>query len=191
MNQLSDFEKYCYARRLYINREGKKAIPVLDSIEDRNELIKDGTDIYRLYADIYFQTDDLEKAISYIDLSNKQMDHTLEEYASNFCLLADCYYFKKFYKQASEWYWKAFSAYALSFNVEPKYLWKDCKNGLKKNQQSYRNDEIDYIAYYYMFCAERSGGWSTDGFLEEVKAFARAHNRYAQKLLNDMGISTE
>ena len=85
-------------------------------------------------------------------------------------------------------YRAAVAVYGEINNIDMPYIQRDSKNKLKKKEISYRNDTIDYLLYQLFLCNYRSGTWSTDGFLMEVTAMARAGNKYATKMLNKAGI---
>lgn len=186
MNQLSSHEKYQYASYLFMNNDYKKAITVLDKVENRSELIANGDDIYRLYADIYFCMSDYKKSIMFSDLSNKYLKNDSFGLSNNYYNMGQCCYFQEFYEQAAEYYFNALKYYAKGFNVDFDYIFRDCTNQLDKKEKSYRNDRIDDIFYHFVICSERSGKMSTDLLIEIIQDLAKAKNRYAQKLLNDM-----
>ena len=93
------------------------------------------------------------------------------------------------YSLAAEKYWYAASAFAEIHNVDIDYLCRDGKNRLKKKEPSFRNDDIDYILCHLFVSNERSGVWDFDSLLYELSAMARANNKYAMKLCNDMNLN--
>lgn len=103
--------------------------------------------------------------------------------------MADCYRYAETYSQAAEAYQLAMAFFGyFNDNIDIAYIQKDCKNRLKKKQKSYRSDDLDYLFYYSIYCLYRAGTWSTDEFLAEATALARAGNKYANRELNKAGI---
>lgn len=189
LGQLDDFELYSYATRLYIEDKCEKSLEILNSIDDIESLIDEGWDVYSIYAGDYFDLSDYSKAIKYKELSGDKFLQTWEDVAMNQKFIADCYYYQEQDKQAYDCYLNALIAYAKSFDIEPEYLLRDCKGKLRKNQKSYRNDEIDLIAYRYASTAALSGVWTASDFADELKSLAKAGNRYAIQHFNESGVN--
>lgn len=190
MNQLSDYGKYRYAWAALMNGEPQKAQTIIDEISNFEYFENEKIDIYRLLG---FINQDLEKysnAVRYFEQSSKlyEGESAYPQWLYNFKLMADCYYDLTDYSNAAKYYNYALGVHGMMHNIDMPYIQRDSKNRLKKNQTSYRTDEIDYILYQLLFCNERSGEWSTEAFLAEVTAMARAGNKYATKMLNKAGI---
>lgn len=190
MNQLSDYGKYRYAWAALMNSEPQKAQTIIDEISNFEYFENEKIDIYRLLG---FINQDLEKysnAVRYFEQSSKlyEGESAYPQWLYNFKLMADCYYDLTDYSNAAKYYNYALGVHGMMHNIDMPYIQRDSKNRLKKNQTSYRTDEIDYILYQLLFCNERSGEWSTEAFLAEVTAMARAGNKYATKMLNKAGI---
>lgn len=188
MNQLSDYGKYKYAWAALMNGEPETAQSIIDGIGNFDYFEKEKIDIYRLLG---FINQDLEKytnAVRYFELSSKQIQTEQSEWMKNFEFMADCHFYANNYSAAAENYRYAVALHGMINNIDMPYIQRDSKNKLKKKEVSYRNDTIDYLLYQLFFCNERCGTWSTDGFLMEVTAMARAGNKYATKMLNKAGI---
>lgn len=188
MNELSDYGKYKYAWALYMNKELDKALSILESFRNYEYFEKEKIDIYRLLGFLNEDLDRYNDAAKYFELSSRNIQTEQNEWLKNLTYMGDCYYCDKNYSRAAEQYRLAANLHVYMNGVDMKYIQRDSKNQLKKKETSFRNDDIDYILYQLFFCNERSGEWSTEGFLFEVTAMARAGNKYATKMLNKAGI---
>lgn len=188
LGRLSDYGKYLFAEAYYLNEEPLKAEQILKTIEDYSYFRKNQVDIYRLYAHVCISLEKYNDAISYFELSCQRIQKEKEKWLWNLRKIADCYFIMDNYSEAANYYRITANIFAEIHNVDIAYLQRDSKNRLKKKEKSYRCDEIDYVLYRLFLSNERSGAWSTDGFLLEVAAMARAGNKYATKLFNDAGL---
>lgn len=188
LNQLSDYGLYKYAWACYMNDDLKKAEELVNSINNYAWFEENKVDIYRLMGHISSARHKYTEAVNLYEMSSKKIQTEEEEWVVNLRWQADCYYYADMYTSAAERYRYAAMLFAMTKGVDMAYLQRDSKNRLKKNEKSYRNDDIDYILYQLFYCNERSGSWSTDGFLFEATAMARAGNKYALKMCNQVGI---
>ena len=194
MNQLSDYELFKYANACYLNSDYLKAQNIINQVQDFSYFEERSIDIYQFLGFLNFSLENYYDAISYYEMSNKKIYNNLkddtekEAVFKNWMYEADCYYLMNDYKNARDRYRMAAMMFGWIHNVDIKYLQRDSKNRLKKKEQSFRNDDIDYVLYQLFYCNERSGVWSTEGFLFEATAMARAGNKHAMKMCNDAGI---
>lgn len=188
MNQLSDYGKYKYAWAALMNGEPEKAQSIIDRIPNFDYFEKEKIDIYRLLGFINQDLENYTNAVRYFELSSENIQTEESEWMNNFEFIADCHYDARNYSAAAKNYRAAVAVYGEINNIDMPYIQRDSKNKLKKKEISYRNDTIDYLLYQLFLCNYRSGTWSTDGFLMEVTAMARAGNKYATKMLNKAGI---
>ena len=193
LTKLSDIDLYSYAEVLTIEEEYENALEILNQIEDIEQLAKSGKDAYYIYAYVYFYLGRnnpryYSRAISFMKSSNEKVNKSYEELARDCMFIADCYYCDKRDQEASNAYGKALNYYALSNNITLDYLLDDCFGKLKKNEKSYRNDNIDEAVFQWVSTSMDSGALSADGFFKAIKDLARNKNRYAVKHLNDAGI---
>lgn len=190
MNQLSDYGKYLYMWALLMNDNPQTALSISNEISYFKYFDDKKIDIYRLIGFIHQDLGNYSNAIRYFEQSSKlyEGESAYSQWLKNFKLMADCYYDLTDYSSAAKYYNYALGVHGIMHNIDMPYIQKDSKNRLKRNQASYRTDEIDYILYQLLFCNERSGEWSTEAFLAEVTAMARAGNKYATKMLNKAGI---
>lgn len=190
MNQLSDYGKYLYMWALLMNDNPQTALSISNEISYFKYFDDKKIDIYRLIGFIHQDLGNYSNAIQYFEQSSKlyEGESAYSQWLKNFKLMADCYYDLTDYSSAAKYYNYALGVHGIMHNIDMPYIQKDSKNRLKRNQASYRTDEIDYILYQLLFCNERSGEWSTEAFLAEVTAMARAGNKYATKMLNKAGI---
>lgn len=191
MNQLSDYGKYLYMWASLMNNNPQTALNISNEISDFQYFEDKKIDIYRLIGFIHQDLNNNSNAIRYFEQSSKlyEGESAYPQWLKNFKLMADCYYDLSDYSSAAKYYNYALGVHGMMHNIDMPYIQKDSKNKLKKNQTSYRTEEIDYILYQLLFCNERSGEWSTEAFLLEVTAMARAGNKYATKMLNNAGIN--
>lgn len=188
MNELSDYGIYLYAWACWMNQEDEKALNLVNSINDYSYFEKEKIDIYRLIGHINRSLHKYMDAANYYELSSKKIQTEKEEWFENFIFMGDCYCYAESYTNAAENYRMAAKLYAIMKGVDMAYLQRDSKNRLKKKEPSFRNDRIDYTLYQLFYCNERSGAWTTEGFMLEVTAMARAGNKYAGKICNEAGI---
>lgn len=191
MNELSDYGIYRYAWACWMNQEDKKALDLVNSIKDYSYFEENKIDIYRLIGNINRTLHNYWDAANYYELSSKKIQTEKDEWFENLIDMGDCYYYAESYTKAAESYRLAAMLYALMKGVDMAYLQRDSKNQLKKKEPSYRNDRIDYTLFQLFFCNERSGEWTTEGFLFEATAMARAGNKYARKMCNEAGIDPD
>jgi clan AA aspartic protease (TIGR02281 family) len=191
MNQLSDYGIYNYASACFLSNDYDKAYELLSQINDFSYFEERKIDIYQLMGHIWSYFDKCSEAVNYYELSNKKIHNDVTEYNEkeavfmNLRWQGDCYYYAQNYSAAADKYTIAANVFALMHNVDMAYLQRDGKNKLKKNEQSYRCDNIDYVLFRLIFCSSRSGAWSAKAFLLEATAMARAGNKYAMKMCND------
>ena len=179
-----------YKRQLLMNNNPQTALNISNEISDF-EFFKDNKiDIYRLIGFIHQDLGNYTNAIRYFEQSSNLYEgvSAYPQWLKNFKLMADCYYDLEDYSSAAKYYNFALEVHGMMHDIDMPYIQKDSKNKLKRKQTSYRTDEIDYILYQLLFCKERSGDWSTEAFLAEVTAMARAGNKYATRMLNQAGI---
>ncbi len=188
MKQLSDYGVYRYAWALLMNDQPSEAKQVIDDLKSFDYFEKEKIDIYRLIGFINQDLNKYDTAAKYFELSSKKIQTEYEEWLQNFIYMGDCHYNMNSWTEAANNYRMAVMLHGEIHNIDMKYMQADSKNRLKKNQQSYRNDNFDYALYRLFFCNERSGAWSTDGFLMEAAAMARAGNKYAGKMFNSAGM---
>ena len=188
MNELSDYGVYLYAYACWMNNEDEKALDLVNSINDYSYFEEKKIDIYRLIGNINRTLHKYWDAANYYELSIKKIQTEKEEWFENFIYMGDCYYYAESYTKAAEKYRTAAKLYAIIKGVDMAYLQRDSKNRLKKKEPSYRNDRIDYTLYQLFDCNHRSGAWTTEGFLFEATAMARAGNKYAGRMCNEAGI---
>ena len=188
MNQLSDYGIYLYAKVCWLNNNDKQSEELLNQISDYSYFEKNGIDIYRLYGHIYYDLERYSEAVNYYQLSIKKIQNESSELIKNLKWIADCYYYDKNFTKAYEYYSETGELFAREHNVDVLYLHRDCTNKLKKNEISYRNDEIDYIHFRAFRCAEKIGMMSWNTFLSTVAELARARNKYAMKYCNEIGL---
>ncbi len=194
MNQLSDYGIYNYASACFLSNDYDKAYELLNQINDFSYFEERKIDIYQLMGHVWSHFDKCSEAVNYYELSNKKIHNDVTEYNekeavfNNWRWEGDCYYLAHNYSAAADKYRLAANLFAMMHNVDMAYLQKDSKNRLKKNETSFRCDDIDYVLYYFFLCNERSGVWNTEGFLLEATAMARAGNKYAMKMCNDTNI---
>ena len=189
MKQLSDYGIFKYALACGSIRDYETAENLMNQISDFTFFENKKIDIYWFIGSFKRSLGKYHEAIKYFELSSKKIRTEYKDFMFNFKCIADCYYDANNYTEAATYYRYAATTYAMINGVDMPYLQRDSKNQLKKKETSFRNDEIDYILYQLFFCNERSGAWSTDGFLMEVTAMARANNKYALKHLNNAGIN--
>lgn len=77
----------------------------------------------------------------------------------------------------------------LEYNLPQDYLWKDCCGNLKKNQKSYRNEDIDKWAFRIALYSYQADSWSFDSLISTAKLMGKLGNNEAIKYLNKRGIS--
>ncbi len=193
LTKLSDFDLYNYAQVLAIEEEYENALETLNQIEDIEGLVKSGTDAYYIYAYVYFylgrnNSRYYSRAISFMKLSNEKVNKSNEELARDCMFIGDCYYCDKRDQDAAKAYGKALNHYALSNNITYEYLLDDCLGKLKKNQKSYRNDNIDEAIFQMISTMMDSGSISADVGFQAIIDLAKNKNRFAVKHLNDAGI---
>ena len=188
MNQLSDYDIYLYAKSCWFNNDSRKANELLSQIDDYSYFEEKKIDIYRLLG---YVNDDLEKyreAANYYHLSNTKIQTEKEEWFSNMIFEADCYCKLKNYSTACDLYYRAIEIYGSIHNVDASYLQNDSANKLKKNQKSYRSDEIDYVFFQLYCCLQKAGELSSKDFLFAIAALARAGNSHAMQYCNNLAL---
>lgn len=194
MNELSDYGLYMYANACFLNKEESKALEILNQVKDYSYFEENNIDIYRFLGFLNDFESNYKEAIAYYEMSNKifhnnvQDKSELEAIFNNLMYEANCYYYMNDYKNASEQYGSAAAIFCMIHDVDVKYIRRDSKNQLKKKEQSFRNDDIDYVLFQLYLCYERTGTWSTEDFLFEATAMARAGNKHAMKMCNDASI---
>lgn len=204
MNQLSDYGVFKYAWALLMSENPQKASQVLSNLSNYNYFDDNYIDVYVLLAYINQDLENYNEAIVYFEKSSNLQGNKifndkgntregiaeiLAMLSKNYQNIADCYRYSGNDSKASEFYWKAVTAvYSHAKDINSEYIMKDLKGKLKKNQKSYRTDELDYCIFYYYNCSMLSGTYSTESCLFELTALARGGNKYAQKHLNAAGI---
>ena len=189
MDKLSDYGKYIYANACMMTKSPQKTISILNDISTFDYFENEKIDIYRLLGFANADLEKYEEAVAYMELSSNKIQTEPKEWANNFMFQGDYYRFMKHYSEAAEKYLRALQIIATINNVDVAYLQNDCKNQLKKNEKSYRNDNLDYIFYYLIENYYYSGTWTAEGFLSEAAALARAGNKYAIQMFNITGIN--
>ena len=186
---MSDYGLYRYALACILNHNPQKALSALNDVKSYAYFEENKIDIYGLLGLTHQQLGKYQEAISYFDLSSSKIyTKEPEEWIVNFRSQGDCYYDMGNYSAAAEKYRLAIGSLAYVKGVDIPYLQHDCKNQLKRKQQSYRDDNLDYLFFYLIECNERSGAWDSESFLLEAAAFARAGNKYAMQMFNNLGI---
>lgn len=188
MGQLSDYGKYRYTWAALMAENPQKAFEIAKEITDFVYFEENKIDIYRLLGYVHQDLGKYYEAANYFELSSQKIQTEMSEWMKNFMYQGDCHRYMNHYSTAAEKYNYALAVHCKMHDIDTQYVQHDGKNKLKKNQPSFRNDDIDYILYYALFCMERSGEWSTDAFLMEAAAMARAGNKYATKMMNNAGI---
>ena len=202
MKQLSEYCIYKYAWSCYMNNEDEKAEDLIKSFDDFSWFEENLIDVYCLMGHILMAREKYNEAVNYYELSSKKIINyqysdlppeetnklRYEGWMMNFRWKGDCYYYSHSYNLAAEEYRNAAGVFSLIHNVDMDYLRRDSKNKLKKKEPSFRDDKIDYILYQLFICYERSGKWDTTSLLSEITAMARANNKYAKKLCNELNI---
>lgn len=184
LNELDDFELCTYATYLINNGQNQKAIQILNKISNIHEYDneEDGYDPYALYAFAYSGLENYSKAYKFMKLSNEYHLKSKLQMAEDLQFVGDCCFFMERDKEAYDTYRKAISAYAEAYGVTTDYLFKDSINKLKKNQKSYRSEQMDLLNFRLV----RSYPNKTDG-LGAMRELARNGNKYAIKYLDDIG----
>ena len=184
-----------YNRRFFIVKNYSEAFSLIKGIGDYSFFEENKIDVYRFLGLLCERLDKFSDAIAYFELSNKKIHYDVAETAekeavfNNWVNEGDCFLYNGNYYSAAEKYRMAAMLFGMIHNVDFAYLQRDSKNRLKKNEKSFRNDDIDYVLAQLFYCNERSGTWDTEGFLFEITAMARAGNKYATKRCNDVGIN--
>ena len=192
LGQLSDFGIYRYAWACLMSDKPHLAYTVLSDIQSYDYFENNKYDIYGLYG---FVCQDLEKyseAANYFELSNNKIYKDTKDWKlniKNFIKIGDCLRYDSSYTQAIEQYQKALVMFCHFNEIDFEYFVKDCKNLLKKNQKSYRDDDADYSFFYMIYCSMKSGDWTVSNFLHVCAELARAGNKYAKRELNNSGIN--
>lgn len=194
MNELSDYGLYMYANACFLNYEESKALEILNQVKDYSYFEENNIDIYRFLGFLNDFESNYNEAIAYYEMSNNIFHNNIqdkseqEEVFNNWMYEANCYFHMNDYKNAAKHYGLAAAIFSDIHDVDMKYIRRDSKNQLKKKEQSFRNDDIDYVLFQLILCQERSGAWSTEDFLFEATAMARAGNKHAMKMCNDASI---
>ncbi len=194
MNELSDYGLYMYANACFLNYEESKALEILNQVKDYSYFEENKIDIYRFLGFLNDFESNYNEAIAYYEMSNKIFHNNIQDKSeqeaifNNWMYEANCYFHMNDYKNAAKHYGLAAAIFSDIHDVDMKYIRRDSKNQLKKKEKSFRNDDIDYVLYQLILCQERSGAWSTEDFLFEATAMARAGNKHAMKMCNDAGI---
>ena len=188
IDQLSSYGIYKYAWACYMNGDYENAYKLANSFKDYSYFESEKIDIYRLLAMICSRQKKYLDAVNYYELSSKKIQNETEELFYNEYWAADCYYYINYYNEAAKKYANAIRLFAEMHHVDFNYLMRDSENKLRRNEQSYRNDDMDYIFFQLIFCGERTGAINVDSFLISATAQARAGNKYARRTLYDAGI---
>lgn len=189
MNQLSDYGIYLYANCCRFNDDANKAAELLSQINDYSYFEKEKIDIYRVLGDINKKLENYYEAAKYYKLSSKKIQTEKKEWFLNFMEEGDCYYHMQYYEDAINRYIDAGYIFAEIYNVDYEYIIRDCENKLKRNEKSYRNDDIDWVTFQIGCCMKESGEVDNTSFLYLMTKLARAKNRYAMQMCNSLAVN--
>ena len=179
MNELSVYGIYNLANAYYFVKNYSEAFSLIKGIGDYSFFEENKIDVYRFLGLLCERLDKFSDAIAYFELSNKKIHYDVTETAekeavfNNWVNEGDCFLYNGNYYSAAEKYRMAAMLFGMIHNVDFAYLQRDSKNRLKKNEKSFRNDDIDYVLAQLFYCNERSGTWDTEGFLFEITAMER------------------
>ena len=170
------------------------SLEILNQVKDYSYFEENNIDIYRFLGFLNEFESNYREAIAYYEMSNKifhnnvQDKSELEAIFNNLMDEANCYFYMNDYKNAAEQYRSAAATFCIIHDIDVDYLRRDSKNKLKKKEQSFRNDDIDYVLFQLYLCYAESGTWSAEDFMFEATAMARARNKHAMKMCNEAGI---
>lgn len=189
MNQLSDYGIYMYASACYYIDEVQKAYALISEINNYSYFEENKIDIYFLLGIINEKLENYREAASYYHLSSEKIQTDDAFIFNNLIFEADCYKILKKYETALDRYADAFSLFAKMHNVDIDYMVRDCKNELKRNNNTYRNDDIDYVIFQTFYCMYMLGHLDRISYLRLVAKIARANNRFAMNYCNDLPLN--
>lgn len=186
MNQLNDSDRWWFMGAYGQIGNYKKLIEVFESVDDYDNFGDDKKITFHLVAHAYSTLKDFDRAIYYMKLANTYFEDEPLVLAKNYNSIAGFYMQKGVQSLAFSWSEKSLETYANFYNVDIYYLLKDCKNKLKKGQQSFRSAALDDTVVWYYYNKYENGLCDFDTILDELKALAKAGNETATKLKNQL-----
>lgn len=187
--QLSDFDIYKYARAYAAKENVRKAFEIISEIDDYSYFEENKIDIYILLGYIYMELGQYREAAGYYQLSSKKIKTENEGRFRNYISEAECYNGLEEYTTAIEKFDAAKRLFAQMHNIDMAYIERDSENKLKRNERSYRDDNIDYVMASSLLCGLKGYKISGDEFLKKITAMARANNRYALVLCDEIDLN--
>lgn len=179
LNGLSDYGKYCYARTCMYTKDFETAYSVSNEIKDFDYFEKNKINIYFFLGWVNEYNDKYDDAIAYYKKAFEFPSATYEERAGFAQSIAFIYEKMKDYQNANKNYQMAILCYGYEYGVDDKYIFDDCFGRLKRNQKSYRNDNIDYCVFCYIENAYDAGIYSNKDYLYSICLLAKYNNTYA------------
>ncbi len=186
--RLSDYGKYCYVRACMHCKDFTKAYSVINEIKDFDYFEEQNIDIYYLFGWVYEYNDKCYEAISYYKKSFEFPSASWKDKAIDAESIAFIYEKMKDYQNANKNYRMALLCYGYEHNVDDKYIYDDCFGKLKKDQKSYRDDDIDYCVFKSVETAYNAGIYSNKDYLYTICLLAKNRNKDAVRLCNRIQI---
>ena len=188
---LSDYGKYYYTKTCMYCKDFHTAYNVINEIKDFDYFDKEQINIYFLFGWVYEYNDKDDDAISYYKKACDFPSATYEDKAGYIASIAFIYEKNKDYQNANKNYQMAILCYGFEYGVNDQYILDDCFGRLKRNQKSYRNDDIDYCVFKYIETAYDDGMYSDKDYLYFMCLLAKNRNTYAIKLCNRAQINID
>ena len=185
LGQLSDYGKYYYAKTCMFCKDFPTAYKkVVNEIKDFDYLKENEINIYSFLGWVNEYNDKYDDAIAYYKMAFDFPSATYEEKAGYAESMADIFEKRKDYQNANKNYRMTIICYGFEYGVNENYILDDCFGRLKRNQKSYRNDDIDYCVFKYLETAYDAGIYSNKDYLYSMCLLAKNRNTYAIKLCN-------
>lgn len=184
LGRLSDYGIYEYARACMRCKDFATAYSVAKEIKDFDYFKEKEINIYFLLGWVNEYNDKYDDAIAFYKKAFDFPSATYEDKAGHAECMAFIYEKMKDYQNANKNYQMAILCYGYEYGVNDQYIFDDCFGRLKKNQKSYRNDNIDNCVFNYIETAYDAGIYSNKDYLYSIYLLAKNKNTYAIKRCN-------